>query len=991
MAQSQSAALRIIFGADTSGLDTALQQSLKKLERTSRKMQASGRALSAGLTAPLLAIAGTSLRTAVNFEASMAKVKAVSGATASEFKALSDQAKELGRTTVFTASDVAGLQLEFSKLGFTAGQIQQVTESTLYLAQATGSDLASAAEVAGATLRGFGLEAEQTSHVTDVMAAAFSSSALDLTKFRESMKYVAPVAKAAGIGIEQATAMLGALANSGISGSQAGTALRRIISQLGATGGDVAGAIKKLSEEGLNLADAKDEVGRSAQTALLVLSESMDTVDGLTESLQHADGAASGMASTMNDTADGAIRRMQSSIEGAQIAIGTALAPTLVKIVDKISAAATAFTELSDGTQATIIGIATFAAGIGPALIAGGALIAAYGKLRIATEGFTLAQMKARAAMLLNPYVALGAAAAAVAYGVYKAVTATTEMEKVQKRINDARTTGIDNYAREAAKVNSLAREYQLFEGDMERRKTIIEDLKKAAPGYFNNLDAEKTSYEDLAGAVQNYNSQLRSQAIQQAFGDELTQIYADQLKLQERIREATIEQAEAQKVIDDGAEAYYVSAREGTRRATAEGARLERATAAVNALQTQETALKTGATQLEDSIANARKELEGLVAIDTGGTGADTGTDAGGDDAIDEKVKTLKDARDALQDALQDIAIEQLISPNEEQRLRDTAKAYQDAAKAAYELDETTVAEGFVEQANASLALADAMKKQREEADKVVDAEKEIRDALKKRLDEVEAAAFVGAKEEEQLKRTHDAYLEAATAAFLAADPALAEEFLKQAQALGYVADSAGDAGIQMKNFFETQAEQVVSAMDQMLHSSLRSIGELIEASVAAEEPLKGVGNALKAVGADFLTTLGGIAVEVGKTAIATGTAVEAIKKALESMNGVVAIAAGAALIALGAVMRGRLKQSAGDSPPALATGGITTGPTLALIGDNPSGKEAVIPFERMDEFLKMAGTGTAEQTLVVTGRISGQDIVLSNERASRDRNRRR
>lgn len=990
MAQSQSASLRIIFGADTSGLDGALTQSLKKLENTSKRMASQGRALSRGLTAPLLAIAGTSLRTAVNFEASMAKVKAVSGATAGEFKALSDQAKELGRTTVFTASDVAGLQLEFSKLGFTAGQIQQVTESTLYLAQATGSDLASAAEVAGATLRGFGLEAEQTSHVTDVMAAAFSSSALDLTKFRESMKYVAPVAKAAGIGIEQATAMLGALANSGISGSQAGTALRRIISQLGATGGDVAGAIKKLSEEGLNLADAKDEVGRSAQTALLVLSESMGTVDDLTASLHEADGAASGMAGTMNDTADGAIRRMQSSIEGAQIAIGTALAPTLVKIVDKISAAATAFSELGEGTQHTIIGIAAFASAIGPALLVTSALITAYGKLTIATEGFTLAQIKARAAMLLNPYTALAAAAVAVSYGVYKAVTATTDMEKAQKRINDARQTGIDNYATEAAKVNSLAREYQLFEGDMDRRKQILDDLKAAAPKYFSNLDAEKTSYEDLAVAVNSYNTALRSQAIQQAFGDELTKIYADQLKLQEQIRDATIEQAEAQKVIDDGADQYYISAREGTRRLTAEGARLARATAAVDTLRTQETALTTAATQLEESIANAREELEGLVNIEGTDTGTDTGTDAGVDD---KSIKTLADARKALEEALQDIAIEQLIQPDEEQRLRDTAKAYQDAAKAAYELEETEVAQEFVKQANASLELADALKKQKDEAANVVDAEKEIRKALQERLDQVKAATFTGADEEEQLRRTHDAYIQAAQAAFLAADPQLAAEFLKQAQALGYVADNANDAGQKMSQFFQTQAEQVVMAMDQMLHASIRSIGDLIEASVAAEEPLRGVGNALKAVGADFLTTLGGIAIEVGKTALATGTAVEAIKKALQSMNGVVAIVAGAALVALGAIMRGRLAQSAqgGGQVPALARGGITTGPTLSLIGDNPSGKEAVIPFERMDEFLKMAGVEQSAQQLVVTGRISGQDIVLSNERASRDRNRRR
>ena len=104
------------------------------------------------------------------------------------------------------------------------------------------------------------------------MASSFANSALDMSSFRESMKFVAPVAKSAGLSIEETTAMLGALANNGVKGSQAGTALRRIISDLGGTGANVSKEIDKLAKKGLNLADAKDEVGRTAQTALLILS-----------------------------------------------------------------------------------------------------------------------------------------------------------------------------------------------------------------------------------------------------------------------------------------------------------------------------------------------------------------------------------------------------------------------------------------------------------------------------------------------------------------------------------------------------------------------------------------------------------------------------------------------------------------------------------------------------------------------------------------------
>lgn len=987
MAQSQSASLRIIFGADTSGLDGALRTSLKKLETTSKKMASQGRALSAGLTAPLLAIAGTSLRVAVGFEAQMAKVQAVSGATAFEFERLKGQAKELGRTTVFTASQVAALQLEFSKLGFTASQIDKVTESTLMLAQATGSDLASAAEVAGATLRGFGLEAEELPHVTDVMAAAFSSSALDLTKFRESMKFVAPVAKAAGIGIEETTAMLGALANSGVSGSRAGTAMRRIISELGGTGEDVATQIKKLAEEGLGLADAKDEVGRSAQTALLILSKGMKTVDGMTEALNNSDGAAKRMAATMNDTADGAIRRMQSSIEGAQIAVGSALAPTLVKIVDKISAAATAFNEMSDGAQGTIIAIATIAAGIGPTLLVVGALISAYGKLVIATEAWTIAQTKARAAAILNPYVALAAAAVAVGVGIHKATEASRAMEQVQDRINDTSKRGLEAYAKEASKVNQLAREYQLFEGDMERRKIVLGELQRLAPATFKNLDAEKDGYDKVASAVANYNLKLKEQAITQAFGNELTSIMAEILVLEAEMREATIAKAEAQKVITDGAKEYSAGIKDGAQMLTSEGAALAKATRAALDLQKEHDALTAGATKMEEKVNLAREALNKLSAVEGTGTGTGTGEDP------TKKIKTLQDARNQLQAALEEIRIDQLISPDEENRLKDTASAYQTAAKAAFQLKETRVAEIFRDEANAALDSADAIKRKREAEQGLVDSGAEIRKTLADRKKAIEAELFLGASQEEQTLRLKDAYMEAAQAAFLASDPKLAAHFLLLANSIKTVSDASKQAAINTAQFFESTAQQAVDAIENMLDASINAIGGLIEASIAAEKPLTGVKDALIGIGADTLTSLGNIAIQVGKTALGTGVAVEAIKKALESLNGVVAIVAGAALIALGSVVRGSLAKNAsggGGSIPAFAEGGITTGPTLSLIGDNPSGKEAVIPFERMGEFLGKFGGGNDETNDVnVTGRIFGQDLLLVQERGIRNQKR--
>lgn len=361
--------LIVTIGAKTSQFDKKLGQSMSKMRNFGRNTKKLGRGLSMGLTAPLAAIGATSFKIAADFEQSMAKVKAVSGATGQEFKSLEGNAKQLGASTRFTASEVSALQLEYAKLGFSASEITQVTQATLNLAQATGSDLAQSAEVAGATLRAFGMDASQTGKVTDVMAAAFSSSALDLESFQDSMKYVAPVAKAAGVSLEEATAMLGQLANNGIKGSQAGTSLRRILQEVAGTGLDFGTAMQKTADEVINLADAKDEVGRSASSAFLVIKEGMKDVDGLTESLKQSKGAAAGMAATMDDTADGAMMRMKSAIEGAQIEIGSALAPVMMELAAMVSRAANAFTSLSDKTKKYIVGGAAIVAALGPLMV----------------------------------------------------------------------------------------------------------------------------------------------------------------------------------------------------------------------------------------------------------------------------------------------------------------------------------------------------------------------------------------------------------------------------------------------------------------------------------------------------------------------------------------------------------------------------------------------------------------------------------------------
>jgi TP901 family phage tail tape measure protein len=268
--------INLRFFANIAPLVSGLNKAERAMDRAGKKMQAVGKNLTMKVTAPIVGLGAVAVNTFQGFELQMAKVKAVSGATGAEFEALSKNAKDLGASTIFSAKQVAELQTEFAKLGFTADEILKVTEATLALAQATDSDLARAAEVAGSTLRAFQLDASETERVTDVMAKSFSTSALDMETFAESMKYVASGCKSAGLSIEETTAMLAVMAKAGIKGSQAGTSLRRIISDLGAGSEPVTRKNQTIGAAGIGLADAKDEVGRSAQTALLVLAGSVD-------------------------------------------------------------------------------------------------------------------------------------------------------------------------------------------------------------------------------------------------------------------------------------------------------------------------------------------------------------------------------------------------------------------------------------------------------------------------------------------------------------------------------------------------------------------------------------------------------------------------------------------------------------------------------------------------------------------------------------------
>lgn len=517
-----------------------LNKAERALDKTGRKMQQFGKNLSAKVTAPIVAMGAVSFNVFKGFEAEMAKVQAVSGATAEEFKALSDNAKELGASTMFSAREVAGLQTEFAKLGFTATEITKVTESTLALAQASGSDLARAAEVAGSTLRAFGLDAAETGRVTDVMALSFSSSALDMETFAESMKFVAPVAKSAGMSIEETSAMLQILSNAGIKGSQAGTALRRIISEIGASGKPTAEALKDLATQGLNLADAKDEVGRSAQSALLVLAEGVDQISPLTAELKNSAGAAKEMADIMGDTAFGAGKRLESAMEGLGISIGEIVAVAIVPMVEGLAKLASRLNNLSPNTKRFAVVVASLAAAMGPVVFMAGGLVRNFRLLSIAikrsntaTKAAIILQKAYNAVLKANPMGIALTAAIALAGGIMLLNKRKKEAVKIEKKLSEGAQDEIAENQVRLGQANNLIETIKDQNISNEQRSRLIRQLNTEYKDLLPNLIDEKDSVDDIATAQKEMNKQMAKKIAMIAAQDEMNQSVQDAVEAQ--------------------------------------------------------------------------------------------------------------------------------------------------------------------------------------------------------------------------------------------------------------------------------------------------------------------------------------------------------------------------------------------------------------------------------------------------------------------------
>jgi TP901 family phage tail tape measure protein len=390
--------------ADDSKLVRGLRRAERRVKAFGKHISSLGRKL-AGLGAAFATPIALSTRVFTGFDDQMRAVQAVLGATGQQFDRLNEKAKKLGRTTSFTAAQVAGAMLELGWAGFDALQIYASIASVLDLARATGTELPMAANIAAGTLRAFNLEADQMGRVADVMTATANNSAQTLEDLGEAMKYAAPVADAYGLSLEETTKILGALANFSIKGSMAGNTLKNIMLQLanadvreklarlGVATTDAAGNMLEVSEVLRNLGNAIRDMPRAQRLSIMNelfgkravaggIKLTAASFDRLNEAIEQAGGTARRTAETMDSGIGGALRRLWSAVEGVAIGIGESLAGAISDLADSLGRAAgmiTAWIKENRELVVTVVKVVAAVTVTGVALIGLGAIISGLG------------------------------------------------------------------------------------------------------------------------------------------------------------------------------------------------------------------------------------------------------------------------------------------------------------------------------------------------------------------------------------------------------------------------------------------------------------------------------------------------------------------------------------------------------------------------------------------------------------------------------------
>lgn len=389
--------------AETEGrLKSLKKTAAEAMVETGKRIESVGKGISKmgdKLKVPSMIATGlgtAAIKTAADFEAGMSKVGAISDASAQDMELLTAKAREMGKTTKFSATEAAEAMSYMAMAGWKSEDMLGGIEGIMHLAAAAGEDLGTTSDIVTDALTAFGMQAKDSGHFADVLAKAAFNANTDVAKMGETFKYVAPIAGTAGYSIEDVALGIGLMANQSIKASQAGTSLRAIMSRMATQPKQTAAAMGEL---GVSIADANGNMkpfgdvmeelrgkfkglseeeriqmasmiaGQEAMSGFLAIIDSSDEdFYKLKASIDDSAGAAKNAAEAMQDNLMGRVTELKSKTEDLAIAFGNLMIPALEEIVEKVSDFVTWLSELDEGQQQTIITIGLVVAAAAPLL-----------------------------------------------------------------------------------------------------------------------------------------------------------------------------------------------------------------------------------------------------------------------------------------------------------------------------------------------------------------------------------------------------------------------------------------------------------------------------------------------------------------------------------------------------------------------------------------------------------------------------------------------
>ena len=564
-----------------------LQAAGETLEKKGTAISNFGSNLSAKVTVPLTLLGTAAVSAAASFEQVMANVQALSQADPEEMEKLTAMARELGKTTVWSADEVGEGFGYMALAGWSVDSMLSGILPILNLATASGTDLATTSDLVTDALTAFGLSAEDAGHFADVLAQTSRSSNTSVLQMGDAFKYAAPLAGTLGYSVEDVALALGLMANSGIKAETAGTTLRAMFSKLAAPTGAAAtlmdsfglslvdenGKTKSLATvidelrtafQGLSqdeaVAAATTLVGRNAMSGFLAIIGATDTdVESLSKSIKTADGAAGDMAKTMGSTTKSKITQAKNAARDAGIEIGNKLAPYIKTAADKAAELAKEFGTLDTKTQDNILKFGLLAAATGPVITGIGGIVTSVGN--VLTGAGKLVNYIA-----LHPLGTVLAVTAAVASWVLinnhinTTKNTTSELTKTADDVKDALSAvnsqlstaktnldnniagyeGLETRATElVTKIDELQQKEKLSNEEKAQMKVWVDELNKIYPDLNLEIDENGKSLNKSTEELRSYIAQMKEMAKAEAYYDAMTEAYKAQAAAEAELKRA--------------------------------------------------------------------------------------------------------------------------------------------------------------------------------------------------------------------------------------------------------------------------------------------------------------------------------------------------------------------------------------------------------------------------------------------------------------------